>query len=262
MFRQSGGKPYQVDSVFHSPIVLYSWSIVVDALERQQLISKEGESYYLDKPGEMFGIIRDGKTWKDIGLAQLFGKVVIKSTDPTKSNSGNMFAALLANSLNQNEVVDDASLPSVMPMLAEIFRRQGYMERSSGVLFGMFVEQGVGAYPIIVGYENQLVEFSLQNRQSLDLIRDQLRIIYPRPTVWASHPFIATSDVGKRLLIALQDQQIQTLAGEKRGFRSGNVGSENDPTIFAINGLPHSITSVTPTPNASVMKAIVEQLSP
>jgi hypothetical protein len=55
---------------------------------------------------------------------------------------------------------------------------------------------------VVAYYENQLVEFSLQNRQALDLIRDQLRIIYPKPTVRASHPLIAITDAGAQLIKA------------------------------------------------------------
>jgi hypothetical protein len=263
MYRENGAKSKSVESVFYSPIVFYSWDIVVQALQNppNDLIAVEGDTYYLKSPDTLFKHILAGKTWKEIGLSQLFGNIVIKSTDPTKSNSGNMFAALLANSLNKNNVVTETDFDSIRADMKSVFQRQGYMEHSSGVLFQHFVDQGVGAYPVVVGYENQLVEYSLQNRESLELIRDKIRILYPRPTVWASHPFIAITDKAVSLLKALQDHEIQRVAWEEHGFRSGGVGAKNDPKVFALIGLPASITSVMPTPNARTMTRIIEELS-
>ncbi|MCA9216281.1 MAG: hypothetical protein KDB27_24605 [Planctomycetales bacterium] len=268
MFEQNGGVSKGVDSIFHSPIVFYSWNIVVDQIMAHQqqdpdldLLSHSGGAYYLKNSSRFFQMILDGKEWKELGVDKLFGKVVIKSTDPRESNSGNMFAALLANSLNDNNVLTSEHFDEIKDKIKSVFLRQGYMEGSSGVLFEQFLSLGAGANPIIVGYENQLIEFSIQNKESLATIRDQLRIVYPQPTVWASHPLIALTDNGKRLLEALKDEQIQKLAWEEHGFRSGGIKSQNDPSVLAINGLPKSITSVMNTPSADIMTRIVDSLS-
>src|SRR5437763_1959118 len=78
---------------------------------------------------------------------------------------GNMFAGLLANLLNGGEVVDEASLKSVLPRLKQFFDKLGYLQESSSDLFTQFLQQGVGSYPLIVGYEAQLVEFGIENAQ-------------------------------------------------------------------------------------------------
>ncbi len=49
--------------------------------------------------------VKEGKTWADIGLPQLYGSISVKTTDPTKSNSGNMFAGLLANTMNGSKLL-------------------------------------------------------------------------------------------------------------------------------------------------------------
>src|SRR5438445_107075 len=80
-------------------------------------------------------VVRDGKQWSDIGLPQLHGRISIHTTDPTLSNSGNLFAGLLANTFNGGEVVDDASVERVLPQLKLFFTRLGFMEQSSSDLF-------------------------------------------------------------------------------------------------------------------------------
>jgi hypothetical protein len=157
--------------------------------------------------------------------------------------------------------VDEAHLKTVMPTLKRFFGRLGYMQQSSSDLFTQFLQQGVGSYPIIVGYEAQLVEFSIENPQYRDTLRKEINTLYPRPTVWSSHPFIALTGSGEQALTALQDPEIQRLAWEKHGFRSGVSGVSNDPKSLPVVGVPATIENVMPMPRAQVMERIIEALA-
>ncbi|WP_417910470.1 hypothetical protein [Candidatus Electronema sp. PJ] len=257
----SGMRLQQSADIFNSPIVLYSWDIVTEALIKAGIVQhKEGVNYIIDLP-KLLELVKAKKQWKEIGLAQLYGSLIIRTTDPSKSNSGNMFAALTANTLNNGEVVTAESLDNVLPQVKDLYARLGYMEPSSSDLFEKFLQQGVGAYPMIVGYENQLVEYSLLHKEHIALLKAKVRILYPVPTVWASHPLIALSDKGRKLLTALKEPEIQKLAWEQHGFRSGLMGVENDPSVIEVVGLPKSIDAVMPMPSASVMDKITTHLS-
>lgn len=258
MYRKRGGGMLSEENIFNSPIVLYAYDIVTDALIREKIVAKRGESYYIVDFPKLIRFIQEGKTWKDIGLPQLFGKVTIHSTDPTRSNSGNMFAGLLANLFNGVAVVTPADLDAVLPKLKEYFSLRGYMEHSSGDIFKNFITTGVGAKPMIVGYENQLVEFTLENEKYRDYLREKIRTLYPEPTVWSSHPVIALTSGGKRLIEAMKDDELQKIAWEKHGFRSGLMGVENDPAVLDVLGIPKEITAVMPLPDATVMEAIIQ----
>lgn len=260
IYRNKGGSPLAVETIFNSPIVLYAYDIVTEALIKQGIVVKRSQSYYIVDFPKLVDYIMEGKTWKDIGLPQLFGKIGIHSTDPTRSNSGNMFAGLLANMLNSAEVVTPETLDQVLPQLVEYFRLRGHMEHSSGDIFKNFVTTGVGARPIIVGYENQLVEFTLENERYRDYLREKIRTLYPEPTVWSSHPIIAMTLAGKRLIEAMKDEELQKIAWELHGFRSGLMGVENDPSVLDALGIPKEITSVMPMPNAETMSRIITAL--
>jgi hypothetical protein len=206
-------------------------------------------------------MIIEGKRWKeDLGL-NIYGPVRIFSTDPRKSNSGNMWAGLLASVLNGGAVITTETLPGVLPELQDYFRAMGYMEHSSGDIFENFLSQGMGPRPIIVGYENQLVEFVLAHPESADYIKDKIRTLYPEPTVFSSHPLISLNPACKRLAAALQDKEIQTLAWKAHGFRSGLLGVENDPSVLAVAGIPASVELVIPLPRAAEMQAIIDSLN-
>ncbi len=68
--------------------------------------------------------IEAGTTWEEIGLPQLYGSVSVGTTDPTKSNSGNMFAGLLANTLCSG-VADESNLAESCPDFKASFRSWG-----------------------------------------------------------------------------------------------------------------------------------------
>ncbi len=260
MYKSRGGSPLAEETIFNSPIVLYAYDIVTEALMEHAIVVKRSDSYYIVDFPKLIRFIMEGKTWKEIGLPQLFGKMGIHSTDPTRSNSGNMFAGLLANMLNGAVVVTPETLDQVLPELVNYFRLQGHMEHSSGDIFKNFITTGVGARPIIVGYENQLVEFTLENEKYRDYLRQKIRTLYPEPTVWSSHPVIALTPGGKRLIEALKDEELQNLAWERHGFRSGLMGVENDPAVLDVLGIPKEITSVMPLPDAATMTRIISAL--
>lgn len=248
------------DVIFNSPIVLYSWQPIGEALVDQGVAKKETDIYYTVDTNKLFNLVMEGKKWSDIGISELYGQVQIISTHPNKSNSGNMMAGLLANVLNNGELVSPQQIPTVLPKVQHFFATMGYMEHSSGDLFQQYLRMGIGAKPMIAGYENQLIEFAVENQELLKKTQAEMIVLYPTPTVWSSHPFIALTDNGKKLLTALQDKEIQELAWKKHGFRTGATGIENNPNDLIIQGLPETIKSVMPMPSPDVMETIANSI--
>src|SRR5262249_14509310 len=217
-FYKESRKPLAAyEILLNSPIILYSWATVTDALIRQGVVQKIGGAYYVVDFPKLIKLVNEGTQWKDIGLPQLYGRINIYSTDPSLSNSGNMFAGLLANVLNSGQVVTDATLGHVLQTEKRFFDSQGFMEQSSDVIFRQFLNKGMGDKAIIVGYEAQLLEFSVEQGQNLSQRKEQVRMLYPRPTVWSSHPLLAINENGKRLIVALQDPDIQRIAWTRHG---------------------------------------------
>ncbi|TGA97529.1 hypothetical protein E4665_11835 [Sporolactobacillus shoreae] len=245
---------------FNSPLVLYSWDTVTNALIKQGIVQeRNGTDYVVDMP-KLISMVNSGKKWADIGLPSLYGNVNIQSTDPTQSNSGNQFAGLLADILNNGQVVDDSTVQKVLPQIKTYFGKQGYQQTGSGDIFEQYLTTGVGAYPLIVGYENQLIEFAAQNPQKWQQVKSKMRILYPVPTVWSSHTFIALNDKAKVGLNALASTKIQNLAWTKHGFRSGDANVVNDTSKLPVSGIPSSIDQVIGVPKPSVMDTIINAL--
>lgn len=253
------GSPVQSEIVLNTPIVLYTHQIVLDAFENQGLITTDGDVHYIDMAG-LLELIQNGTQWSDIGLSELYGRVSVDTTDPSRSNSGNMFAALVANVLNGGQTLTEADLDTILPELQDIFGKLGYMETSSSDLFSQFLRMGVGAEPLIAGYESQLIEYAALFPDEYDRIRDDVVMLYPTPTVWSAHVMIALDENGQILLNAMQDEEIQDIAWKKHGFRTGNYGDIADSGTIPADGVAASITQVAQVPSYDVMKVIIEQL--
>ncbi|MEO7718255.1 MAG: hypothetical protein ABIY70_18800 [Capsulimonas sp.] len=259
--KNGASKIVKSDIIFNSPIVIYSWDIVTDALIKVGVVRKVGAEYYIVDLPKLVDMINKKATWKSIGLDNLYAGIIVRSTDPSKSNSGMMFAGLLANITNGGEVVNDSTVGKTLPTVKSFFVRQGFMETSSSDQFDQFLKMGVGTSPMVVGYESQLVEFGMENAQYRDMLKTHIQILYPRPTVWSSHPLIALNANGVKLLDALHDPEIQKIAWEKHGFRSGLLGAQNDPSVLKLAGIPARIENVMPMPTPRVMKKIINAVS-
>nr|WP_309686625.1 substrate-binding domain-containing protein [Armatimonas sp.] len=236
---KDAGKPLVAsENVLNSPLVLYTWAKVAQTLTQQKL----------DFP-RLVGAAAAGKTWKELGLPELYGKVVIYTTDPLKSSSGNLYAGLLQT------VLGTGSTEKVKTLIMA----QGFQESSSDTLFTQYVSRGIGDKPIIVGYEAQLIDFARTAPAQYAAQKGQLRVLYPKPTVWSSHPVLALTTNGKKLIVALQDPEIQKLAWERHGFRSA-TGTLNDPKACGVEGVPATIESVVPVPDTKAMQALLSAL--
>lgn len=236
LYKDSGKPLVASENVLNSPLVLYTWGKVADALERKKL----------DFPALVQAEVQ-GKTWKELGLPELYGKVVLYTTDPEKSASGNLYAGLLLTLLRDTAKVK------------QLIEAQGYQETSSDTLFTQYLSRGIGDKPVIVGYEAQLLSFARTNPSQYAAQKSQLRVLYPKPTVWSSHPVLALTESGKRLIAALKDPDIQKLAWERHGFRSA-TGATNDPSTVGVENVPATIESVVPVPDSKTMAQLLVTL--
>lgn len=258
-YEDEKGQPIKDEIIFNTPIVLYSHKIVVDALEKEGVVSNQDGIYYADMK-KLADMILSDTTWAEIGVSQLYGKVSVDTTNPAKSNSGNMFAALLANVINGGETVDESTIDEILPKLQRIFSKLGYMETSSSDLFNQFLKMGVGAKPLIAGYENQLLEFAAENPEDYEKMKEDVVMIYPSPTVWSTHVYIALDEGGKAGAEALLDEEIQQIAWEKHGFRTSSYGGGIKGGDSKVEGVADTVTKVMVVPEYSIMKRLIDSL--
>lgn len=247
------------DIVFNTPIVVYTYRDIADALVKSKVMSKDGETYLLDVDAACKAMLAN-KKWSDLGYKKGYGQFKIESTDPTKSNSGNEWAALLATVLNDGSPATVESVKRDAKSLKAIFAKSGWMDVSSEDSFSQFIVLGKGSKPMMVGYESQVLDLAVNDPSSYKQIKDDLVIAYTTPTVWSTHVFMSLDSNGEKLLDLLRSDEVQKLAWERHGFRGASLKGADSPSRFGVAGVPESVPASVELPNNNAMQELLSVL--
>jgi Bacterial extracellular solute-binding protein len=262
--RKSGVTVRRDKVVLNAPIVVYTWQPVADGLQKSGLVTVTSGGFRELDLKSLLEAILAGTEWSKVGVESLYGRVRIDSTDPNRSNSGFMFSGLVL-SLLASTVASVNDLAKHGDDALAIFRTMGLKSSSSGKLFDQYLAGGLGAEPMVVGYENQLLEWILAdaNRWSAIQARSAPKpvMLYPKPTVYSAHPLIIVDPDADRMLEAMLSPRLQEVAWTRHGFR-GPLGQPASAAEGAVKGLlPREISSVLPMPDADVMLALLSKLA-
>ena len=241
----------------NTPIVIYSWDTVVDALIEQKIVTEKDGVYYITDMPKLISYILEGKKWKDIGVDMLYGSINIDSTDPVTSSPGATYYGLLLSIMCDGEITDEAVAEN-LPKLKEFYTKSGYMNNTPADLFELYLKTGVGG--MIVDYEKSVIDFANSNPDGWEQVKDKMRILYPTPTIWNSHCIASFDEAGDEYYEAYEDKEIQQIAWSKYGFRTGVTGGNYDVTQVNVKGIPQSIISTVSSLKMNVYEQLISYL--
>lgn len=262
--RNNGVKSTRDKTIFNSPIVLYSWDKIADGLVKGGIAKPAGGPRYTLDLLKLLKAVIAGSRWQEIGVDIPFSRARVVSTDPNRSNSGFMFAGLSASLLGGDVVTVD-SLPKISGDVVTIFKRMGFKPSSSGKLFDDYIAGGPGAFPLIVGYENQLIEWVLADAERWKRVEKAAPskpvILYPRPTAYSAHPLIVLDSQANELIEALTSPDIQEIAWQDHGFRGplGTIGKARNQLLES--RLLPQLDAILPMPEATAMLSLLQRIA-
>ncbi|MBO5397867.1 MAG: hypothetical protein J6A36_02920 [Clostridia bacterium] len=243
----------------NTPIVIYSWGEVVDALVNEGIVTEKEGTYYITDMDKLLQYILEGKKWSDIGLDMLYGSINIASTDPVTSSPGATYYGLLLSIMCGGNVTTEA-MEENLPKLKEFYIKSGYMNNTPADLFEKYLKTGLGGAPMIVDYEKSIVEFAYENPDGFNQVKDNIRILYPTPTIWNSHCIATFDEQGNEFYKAFEDKDISQIAWDRYGFRTGITGGNYDVTSLGISGIPQAITSTVSSLKMDMYNRLIEFL--
>lgn len=241
----------------NTPIVIYSWDTVVDALIKENIVTQKDNVYYITDMNKLISYILEGKKWSDIGVDMLYGTINIDSTDPVTSSPGATYYGLLLSIMCGGTVTEE-NLQANLQNLKEFYIKSGYMNNTPADLFELYLKTGVGGKPMIVDYEKSVIDFANSNPDGWEQVKDKIRILYPTPTICNSHCIATFNETGNEFFKAFEDKDIGQIAWSRYGFRTGITGGNYDVTKVNVSGIPQSITS---TVSSLKMKMYDEMIS-
>ncbi|WP_187325205.1 substrate-binding domain-containing protein [Olsenella uli] len=251
-----GVRAQSSDIVLNSPIVVYTYKDVADALVGSGIMSKDGDVYKLDAVAAVNAMV-DNKTWADLGYANGYGQFRIDSTDPAQSNSGNEWAALVATALNGGQPATAESVARDADMIRAVFQKSGWMETSSEDSFSQFLTLGEGSKPMMVGYESQVLDLSVNQPDLFRQVKDQLVVAYTTPTEWSTHVLVSLDDNGDKLRDFLKSDDVQRLAWERHGFRGASQLGTDSASRFGVPGIAERVPAAVELPGNDAMQALI-----
>ncbi len=223
--------------MLNTPIVFYSWDDVTEALINENIVTKKDDTYYVTDMPKLLEYMLEKKKWADIGLDNIYGSIEVKSVDPVKSSPGATYYGLIL-SIYCEAITTDENIVANLPALKEFYEKAGSFMFSPADLFNAYKFQRT---PIIVDYEKSIIDLANEEPKNFEAIKDSIRILYPEPTMWNSHCYQYFTDAGKQLYDAYQDPEIQKIAWERYGFRTGVMGGSYDTEQYGI-GIPKTIS--------------------
>ena len=213
---------------FFTPMTVASWKPIAQILTDNGIVRRDGGQFYIVDMPKLLTVETAGVRWHDLkksGAYDVNKSVLVSTTDPRKSNSGIMYAALASYVLNGNQIVDDrAKIAKIQPAIDGLFLRQGYQESSSAGPFEDYTEIGMGKAPLVMIYESQFIEYELANPND----RGDKVLLYPKPTLYTKHTFVPIDDRGDKVGALLATDPILQHLAVAHGFRIQDVAYSRD----------------------------------
>lgn len=245
---------------FYSVMTVASFKPIAKILEANGLVKQEGPFYYILDMRGLLQLSVDGKRWKDLkdsGAYAISRSVLVSSTDVRKSNSAAMYLAIASYAFNNESVVEnEAQVQAVLPKVAPLFLKQGFQDASSAGPFEDYKLIGMGKTPLVMIYEAQFFEELIRNTALSN--RDQMVLLYPRPTVFAKQVFIPISADGERLGSVLEtDPALQKLAAEY-GWRTRDPSAQL--AVWKEKGVaaPQDLVDIINPPRFEMVEALIQ----
>ena len=243
---------------FYTPIVIASWRPIAQILEANSIVTEHDGDYYITNLPALVQLMQQHRRWKDLAGSDAFATnkaVLVNSTDVRTSNSAAMYLSLASYIVNSQSVVQSqADVDAVLPLMTELFLRQGFQESSSAAPFEDYLALGMGKTPLLVAYESQMVAFWLAHPERL---HGDMVMLYPTPTVFSKHVLVPFNEKGRRLGEALEhDPDLQELA-HQYGFRTG--GSIKGPEVWEKHGIhtPPTVVDVIDPPSHEWLEKMI-----
>ncbi len=247
-------------SPFHTPMVIASWSPIARILVANGIAQPSGERVYTVDMGKLAETMLAGKRWKDLRTARDYDvsrSVLVSTTDLRRSNSAALYLALVSQAVHGTLATDRAEARAQAARVAPLFTRQGYQESYVNGNFDDYLSIGIGKTPLAFIYENQIVHYALAK----SAVRDDMVLLYPRPTIVNKVVLVATSERAKALAELLSgDARLQRI-GVEYGFRVADASAFTASVKSSGLAIEERLTHVVDPPAFEIMSEMIEAVA-
>ena len=254
----AGSTAYQP---FYTPMAIATWKPIVTLLIEAGVAHQRAGYVALDMDA-FVKLAQKGTRWTDLPgntVYQVNKSILITSTDPRTSNSAAMYLSLASYCANADNIVQsDADVSTVMPIVSPLFLKQGFVESSSEEPFNDYLVQGMGKSPMVMIYESQFVARAAANDGS---VTSDMTLMYPEPTIYSKHTFVALNDNARRLGDFLTNDPGMRQLATDFGFRTIDTTGFNDFVKAHNLSVPDTFVNVIDPPTYETLEKMITNLA-
>jgi hypothetical protein len=254
--------------LFESPLAIVTYHPVVACLERLGLTSQDSSGIWWFKVAAYLRAVESGESWSKCGasVSPLSGKILLTTTDPRCSNSGEMFAADASYVANGSSAVADPRTAVKVGMeLAPMITGQGLMESTTMFLLDDYLNEGKGSVPMGLVYESAFLgeEITTPSAISRDMV-----LMYLNPDVFSSRVLMPLDAKGRLVSSLFADTPaLSQVAQDTYGFRSSGLASfQEGMTQHRIFGkriaVPAQFPSGARPPQPDILQKVIDAAEP
>jgi hypothetical protein len=253
----AGSTAYQP---FYTPMAIATWKPIVTLLTDAGVAHQRAGYVALDMDA-FVKMAQKGTRWTDLAsnsAYQVNKSILITSTDPRTSNSAAMYLSLASYVANSDNIVQsDSDVATVMPIVSPLFLKQGFVESSSEEPFNDYLVQGMGKSPMVMIYESQFVARAAANDGS---ITSDMTLMYPEPTIYSKHTFVALNDNARRLGDFLTNDPGMRQLATDFGFRTIDAAGFRDFVKAHKLSVPDGFVDVIDPPTYGTLEKMITSL--
>lgn len=221
--------------IFFTPMVIAAWQPIVEVLMANGVVVDQGGTYMFDMQ-QFLDLFAQEVRWSDLQANTVYNvnkTIMISSTDVRTSNSAAMYLSLASYVANNDNIVqNERQIDPIMPLMTDLFLKQGFQAGSSAGPFQDYLTMGMGKAPLVMIYESQFIYQQVTGGG----IRPEMVLLYSDPTLYTWHVLVSLTERGDRLGKLLrkdpdlqQDEQVWAAANElerlaiEHGYRNTNI---------------------------------------
>jgi hypothetical protein len=228
--------------LFRSPLAVATYSTIASCLQSLDIASQSHGVWWFSVANYLTAVAEKWN-WSmcPSSVAPLTGRILLSTTNPQCSNSGEIFMADASYVANHGVAVSDpGTATEVGDDLASLVKEQGYMEYTTSLVFQDYLVEGVDYTPMAVIYEAQFLGEKITQPGAMNSQQGaKMVLMYLTPDIFSQRmliPFPADSAGAKVGDLVADNPQLQQLAQQKYGFRY------SDPAEFGNIIRSHGIT--------------------
>ena len=253
-------RDYAPFTTFYTPMAIATFKPIAELLVKAGAASRKGGYYTLDV-AKYLDLVRAGTRWTDLRGNTDYPvdkSILITSTDVRSSNSAAMYLSLASFVANRDAVIDSrAAAQTVLPVMKDLFLKQGFVASSSDEPFEDYLSIGIGKSPMVMNYEAQFVDRAARHDGS---IRDGMVLMYPQPTVLSKHTFVPLTARGEGLGKALTNDPVLQELAVRHGFRTAKPGAFQQFTSKNRVAVESDIIDAVDPPSFEILEYMIDAI--